>query len=106
MFRDILNSLKKEAEKRVTQVEEPKRSKDPIRSTGNRRYGSLVAWIKSNYGNYLSGGGTDEEVKQQLEQILRASIAKGDFQNNPDALRGFKTYINGKKYGDLVKLRE
>ncbi|MCX6643312.1 MAG: hypothetical protein NTV15_07975 [Candidatus Bathyarchaeota archaeon] len=114
MFRDLFGSLKKEAEKivaqqeekRVIQKEEPKQNREPVSSDGNKKYNSLVAWIKSNYGSYLRDGETSEQVNLQLEKILKESERKGDFENNPDALRGFKKYINNRKYGNLVKIRE
>ena len=60
MFKDLLGSIKKEAEKRIAQQEEPKKKdqknqKEPPKTQPQKRnrrsgkYGRLAAWIKSNY---------------------------------------------------------
>ena len=114
MFRDLLGSLKKEAEKRIAQQEEEKKREEPKqqeqpkqqqpRNRRSGKYGRLVAWIKSNYGNNFRDGQTSDEVKNQLDKILRELDQRGSL--GPDAKRGFRQYIDTRKYGDLVKIRE
>jgi len=114
MFRDLLGSLKKEAEKRIAQQEEEKKREEPKqqeqpkqqqpRNRRSGKYGRLAAWIKSNYGNNFRDGQTSDEVKNQLDKILRELDQRGSL--GPDAKRGFKQYIDTRKYGDLVKIRE
>jgi hypothetical protein len=109
MFRDLMNNLKKEAEKRITEQEaqkqqaEPKQQEKPKR-TGSRRYGRLAAWIKSKYGDNFKDGQTSDEVNLQLNKIFRDIDSKGGFGS--EARKGFKTYIDKRQYGDLVKIRE
>jgi hypothetical protein len=115
MFRDLLGSLRKEAEKRLTQQEEERKREEPKRQEQfkqqpqprNRRsgkYGRLAAWIKSNYGNNFRDGQTSNEVKNQLEKIFGELDKRGSIGS--DAKRGFRTYIDTRKYGDLIKVRE
>ena len=115
MFRDLLGSLRKEAEKRLTQQEEERKREEPKRQEQlkqqpqprNRRsgkYGRLAAWIKSNYGNNFRDGQTSDEVKNQLEKIFGELDIRGSIGS--DAKRGFRTYIDTRKYGDLIKVRE
>ena len=115
MFRDLLGSLKKEAEKRIAQQEEekkqdePKRQEQPkqqpqLRNRRSGKYGRLAAWIKSNYGDNFKDGQTSDEVKNQLDKIFRELDQKGSL--SPDAKRGFRTYIDTRIYGDLIKVRE
>jgi len=115
MFRDLLGSLRKEAEKRLTQQEEERKREEPKRQEQlkqqlqprNRRsgkYGRLAAWIKSNYGNNFRDGQTSDEVKNQLEKIFGELDKRGSIGS--DAKRGFRTYIDTRKYGDLIKVRE
>ena len=115
MFRDLLGSLRKEAEKRLTQQEEERKREEPKRQEQskqqpqprNRRsgkYGRLAAWIKSNYGNIFRDGQTSDEVKNQLEKIFGELDKRGSIGS--DAKRGFRTYIDTRKYGDLIKVRE
>ena len=84
MFRDLLGSLKKEAEKRIAQQEEEKKREKPKQHVQprqqpqprNRRtgkYGRLAAWIKSNYGNNFRDGQTSDEVKNQLDKITHTA---------------------------------
>jgi hypothetical protein len=115
MFRDILGSLKKEAEKQIAKQDENKKQEEQNRKEApklhlqqrNRRsgkYGRLAAWIKSNYGNYFKDGQTSDEVKNQLDKIFRELDSKGSLSG--DAKKGFRTFIDTRKYGDLVKVRE
>ena len=114
MFRDLLGSLKKEAEKRIAQQEEEKKREEPKqqeqlkqqqpRNRRSGKYGRLAAWIKSNYGNNFRDGQTSDEVKNQLDKIFRELDQKGSLGS--DAKRGFRQYIDTRKYGDLVKVRE
>ena len=117
MFRDLFGSLKKEAEKVLADQEEARKREEQNRSSSqkqqaqpqqrNRRsgkYGRLAAWIKSDYGNYFRDGQTSDEVKNQLDKIFRELDSKGDLSG--DAKRGFRTFIDTRKYGDLVKIRE
>ena len=115
MFRDLLGSVRKEAEKRLAQQEDERKreearrqeqSKQPPQQRNRRsgRYGRLAAWIKSNYGNNFRDGQTSDEVKNQLEKIFGELDTRGSFSS--DAKRGFRTYIDTRKYGDLVKVRE
>ena len=114
MFRDLLGSLKKEAEKRIAQQEEEKKREEPKqqeqlkqqqpRNRRSGKYGRLAAWIKSNYGNNFRDGQTSDEVKNQLDKIFRELEQKGSLSS--DAKRGFRTYIDTRKYGELVKIRE
>jgi hypothetical protein len=115
MFKDLLGSIKKEAEKRIAQQEETKKQDEQNRKENiktqlqkrNRRsgkYGRLAAWIKSNYGNNFKDGQTSDEVKTQLDRIFTELESKGSLSG--DAKRGFRTFIDTRKYGDLVKVRE
>src|SRR4030042_2908524 len=113
MFRDLLGSLKKEAEKRIAQQEEEKKREEPKqqeqpkqqqpRNRRSGKYGRLAAWIKSNYGNNFRDGQTSDEVKNQLDKILRELDQRGSL--GPDAKRGFRQYIDTRKHGHLVKIR-
>ncbi len=76
------------------------------RTTGiTSSYGRLAMWIKSNYGSRFRKGSTTEEVKQQLERVLRERERMGDFRDNPAIYKGFRAYIDKKEYGDLVRIR-
>ena len=70
------------------------------------RYGRLAAWIKSTYGDRFRDGSTTEEVKQQLEKVIRERERMGDFRDNPAIFKGFRAYIDLKEYGELVRIRE
>jgi len=117
MFRDLFGSLKKEAEKVLADQEEARKREEQNRKSSqqphaqthqrnrrNGKYGRLAAWIKSNYGNNFRDGQTSDEVKNQLDVIFRELDSKGDLSG--DAKRGFRTFIDTRKYGDLVKIRE
>ena len=39
-------------------------------------------------------------------EILRERERMGDFDDYPDAIKGFKAYIEKKEYGTLVRIRE
>ena len=117
MFRDIFKKIQKEAVKRIEEAEkESQESKNEqqhsTRKTETRkltpsgRYGRLAVWIKSNYGAWFKDGATTEEVYQQLERVFNDRKRKGDFRNNPDILKGFRAYIEGKQYGNLVRVSE
>ena len=113
MFRNILKGLKKEAEKIIKEVEdleedqeENREGEETYKSAPAGRYGRLAAWIKSNYGDRFQDVSTTDEVNEQLEQILKERERKGDFRDSPGVLRGFKSYINKKEYGDLVRISE
>jgi hypothetical protein len=113
MFRDLLGGIKKEAEKRMAQQEEAKKQenqnqkeapKPQMRNRRSGKYGRLAAWIKSNYGNSFKDGQTSDEVKAQLDKIFKELDSKGSISG--DAKRGFRTFIDTRKYDDLVKVRE
>ena len=115
MFRDLLGGLKKEAEKLLTEQEARKReeqnrnasqkqSQPQQRNRRSGKYGRLAAWIKSNYGDNFRDGQTSDEVKNQLDRIFRDLDSTGALSG--DAKMGFKTFIDTRKYGDLVKVRE
>jgi hypothetical protein len=109
MFRDIFKVLKKEAEKVIEeaekQAEKHEKTETPSQvPTG--KYWRLAAWIKSNYGDWFKDGATTEEVRQQLEKVFRERERMGDFRNNPAILKGFRVYIEGRQYGNLVRVRE
>jgi hypothetical protein len=70
------------------------------------RYGTLAAWIKTNYGSRFREGLTSTEVETQLTSILGELEAKGAFKKHPKIANGFRAYISEKKYGDLVKVSE
>ena len=113
MFRDILKGLKKGAEKVIEEVDELAKEQsekgdeeDSYSNVPVGRYGRLNAWIKSNYGNRFKDTSTTDEVKEQLEQILRERERMGDFRDYPDILKGFQAYIRSKQYGDLVRSGE
>jgi hypothetical protein len=112
MFRKLFNGLKKEAEKIIEEVEEWEEGQEeaaeeetPVASAYGR-YGRLAAWIKSNYGNRFRDGSTTEEVRRQLERVLRERERMGDFEYYPAIIKGFRAYIDGGEYGDLVRIRE
>jgi hypothetical protein len=117
MFKDLLGGLKKEAEKRVQELDEARKREEqnkketptirPPQQKRNRRtgkYGKLAAWIKSNYGNNFRDGQTSDEVKNELEKVFRELEAKKSLSGT--AKQGFRTFIDTRKYGDLVKVRE
>ncbi|MGD0804362.1 MAG: hypothetical protein ABSA11_09850 [Candidatus Bathyarchaeia archaeon] len=114
MFKDLLGGIKKEAEKRMAQQEDVKKQEEqkrneaskpqPQRNRRNGKYGRLAAWIKSNYGTNFKDGQTSDEVKAQLDKIFSELDSKGSLSG--DAKRGFRTFIDTRKYGDLVKVRE
>ena len=117
MFKDLLGGLKKEAEKHVQELEEarkkeeqtkresPKPQTQPAkRNRRNGKYGRLAAWIKSNYGDNFRDGQTSEEVKNELDKVFRELESKGSLSGT--AKQGFRTFIDTRKYGDLVKVRE
>jgi len=70
------------------------------------RYGRLAAWIKTRYGNRFRDGTTSVEVETQLENIFKELETEGVFRKHPKIANGFRAYINGRKYGDLVKVSE
>jgi hypothetical protein len=121
MFRDLLGGIKKEAEKRLAEQQEEERrrreqgQKEPskpqtqptVLGKRNRRtgkYGRLAAWIKSNYGNNFQDGQTSDEIKKELDRIYSELDRKGSLSGS--AKTGFRTFIDTRKYGDLVKVRE
>jgi|WetSurMetagenome_2_1015567.scaffolds.fasta_scaffold796400_2 hypothetical protein len=120
MFKDLFGSLKKEAEKRLAEQEEARRREEQGRREApkqssqniqggkrNRRtgkYGRLAAWIKSNYGDNFSDGQTSDEVKAKLDNIFADLVKNGQLSGS--ARDGFRTFIDTRKYGDLVKVRE
>ena len=122
MFRDLLGSLKKEAEKRIAEQEEARKReeqnrKEPAKASEhkawnqpqkrNRRtgkYGRLAAWIKSNYGDNFRDGQTGDDVKRELDKIFAELDSRGSLSGA--AKQGFRTFIDTRKYGDLVKVRE
>ena len=121
MFRDLLGSLKKEAEKHLTEQEEARKREEqnrretkpenqksqPQPQKRNRRtgkYGRLTAWIKSNYEKNFRDGQTSDEIKKELDKIFSELESNGSLSG--DAKRGFRTFIDTRKYGDLVKVRE
>jgi len=114
MFRDLLGSIKKEVEKQTASQQEPKKQENQNQKEApklqpqkrNRRsgkYGRLAAWIKSNYGNSFKDGQTGDEVKAQLDKIFSELDSKGSLSS--EAKRGFRTFIDTRKYDDLVKVR-
>ena len=112
MFRKLIKGLKKEAEKIIEEVEEWEEEQEegaeeetPI-TPSYGRYGRLAAWIKSTYGDRFRDGSTTEEVKRQLEKVLRERERMGDFRDNPAIFKGFRAYIDLKEYGELVRIRE
>ena len=112
MFRKLIKGLKKEAEKIIEEVEEWEEEQEegaeeetPI-TPSYGRYGRLAAWIKSTYGDRFRDGSTTEEVKQQLEKVIRERERMGDFRDNPAIFKGFRAYIDLKEYGELVRIRE
>jgi len=114
MFKDLLGGIKKEAERRMAQQEDAKKQEEqkrdeaskpqPQRNRRSGKYGRLAAWIKSNYGTNFKDGQTSDEVKAQLDKIFSELDSKGSLSG--DAKRGFRTFIDTRKYGDLVKVRE
>ena len=112
MFRNLLKGLKKEAEKIIEEVEEWEEEQDETLEEENYesvpagRYGRLAAWIKSNYGDRFQDASNTDEVKEQLEQILRERERMGDFMDNPAIFKGFRAYVDNKEYGELVRIRE
>jgi hypothetical protein len=112
MFRKLIKGLKKEAEKIIEEVQELEEEQkgaveEEVTVTPSYgRYGRLAAWIKSNYGNRFRDGSTTEEVKQQLERVLRERERMGDFEYYPAIMRGFRAYIDRREYGDLVRISE
>jgi hypothetical protein len=115
MFKDLLGSLKNEAEKRLAQQEELRKKEEQkqkdvtkpnpqSRTRRSGKYGRLAAWIKSNYGSSFKDGQTSDEVKTQLDRIFTELESKGSLSG--DAKRGFRMFIDTRKYGDLVKVRE
>ena len=112
MFRKLFKGLKKEAEKIIEEVEEWEEEQEeaaeeeaPV-APAYGRYGRLAAWIKSNYGNRFKDGSTTEEVRRQLERVLRERERRGDFEYYPAVMKGFRAYIDRGEYGDLVRIRE
>ena len=112
MFRKLFKGLKKEAEKIIEEVEEWEEEQEeaaeeeaPV-APAYGRYGRLAAWIKSNYGNRFRDGSTAEEVRRQLERVLRERERMGDFEYYPAVIKGFRAYIDRGEYGDLVRIRE
>ena len=122
MFRDLFGNLKKEAEKRIAEQEEARKREEqkrkeppkpetqklqPQLQKRNRRtgkYGRLAAWIKSNYGKNFRDGQTIDEVKNGLDKIFVELESKGSLSG--DAKKGFRTFIDTRKYSDLVKVSE
>jgi hypothetical protein len=112
MFRKLFKGLKKEAEKIIEEVEEWEEEQEetaeeetPV-APSYGRYGRLAAWIKSVYGDRFRDGSTTEEVRRQLERVLRERERMGDFEDNPAIFKGFRAYIDREEYGDLVRIRE
>jgi hypothetical protein len=122
MFRDLLGGLKKEAEKRLAEQEDARKREEQNRKetpkpetakqynqpqNRNRRtgkYGRLAAWIKSNYSQNFKDGLTSDEIKIELDKIFAELESKGSLSG--DAKRGFRSFIDTRKYSDLVKVRE
>lgn len=112
-FRDIFKSLKDEVEKRARQQEPQKQPEKPkheeTRPEGVRRrhgYRRLIAWLKENYGARFRDGSTTAAVQAELEKIYKELEAKGDFRDNPEIVKGWRAYIDGKQYGELVRISE
>ena len=112
MFRNLLKGLKKEAEKIIKEVEDMEEDQeetweeDNYTNTPVGRYGRLAAWIKYNYGDRFQNVSTTDEVTEQLEKILKERERKGDFNDFPEVKKGFKSYIDKKEYGDLIRISE
>jgi len=112
MFRKLFKGLKKEAEKIIEEVdkweeEQKEGAEEETPSTPSYgRYGRLVAWIKSNYGSRFRDESTTEEVKLQLEKVLRERERMGDFEDYPAIAKGFRAYIDRREYGELVRISE
>ena len=118
MFRDLFGSLKKEAEKRLEEEakrREEQNRKEPskpatmtpqtqLRNRRTGKYGRLAAWIKSSYGGSFRDGQTSDEVKLELDRIFAELERDGSLSGN--AKKGFRLFIDTRKYGDLVKVRE
>jgi hypothetical protein len=112
-FGDIFKRVKEEVEKRARQQEPQKqpekpteREVQPERIRKRRGYGRLIAWLKSNYGRRFRDGSTTAEVQNELEKIYKELDAKGDFKQNPKIIKGWRAYIDGRQYGDLVKVSQ
>jgi len=107
VFRDILKGLKGEIEKRTRPGEQPTQEEaQPTRVAEGRRYLRLSAWLKQNYRSRFRDGSTTAEVQSQLENIFKELEARGDFRKNPKIVKGFRAYIDGKQYGDLVRVSQ
>jgi hypothetical protein len=112
MFRNLLKGLKKEAEKIIEEIEDIEEDQEETLGEDNYlnapvgRYGRLAAWIKNNYEDRFQNVSTTDEVTEQLERILKERERKGDFRDFPEVKKGFKSYIDKKEYGDLVRISE
>lgn len=98
-FLDKLKKSLEEAKKLTTQPARP--TPQPVPRSCYER---LAAWIKTRYGNRFRDGVTSIEVETQLENIFRELEAKGAFKKYPKIANGFRAYISGREYGDLVKV--
>jgi hypothetical protein len=101
----FLDKIKKSLEEAKKLTTQPARAPTPS-SGAYSRYERLAAWIKTRYGNRFRDGVKNSEVEAQLQNIFKELETKGAFRKYPKIANGFRTYINEKKYGDLVRVIE
>lgn len=65
-------------------------------------YSRIVLWIQRRYGSYLQPGMDANQVKMQLDSIIRNEQARGIPAN---ALKGFRSFIDQQHAGMLFQTR-
>lgn len=101
-FKDIQDRIKKSTTPVETRKEQPSERQDVLHSS----YERLAAWIKTKYGNRFRDGTKSADVEAQLQNIFRELETKGAFRKYPKIAKGFRAYIDERKYGDLVRVSE
>ena len=63
-------------------------------------YDRIVLWVQMRYGSRLAPGMDANQVRSELEAIIRSERARGI---PDDALKGFRSFIDQQEYGMLIQ---
>ncbi len=63
-------------------------------------YDRIVLWVQMRHGSRLAPGMDANQVRSELEAIIRSERARG-IPN--DALKGFRSFIDQQEYGMLIQ---
>ena len=68
-----------------------------------QRYKKIARWLKEKYGDQFKEGDSIDEIEKQLTKIFKEDI-EPNFISEPKYVKGWKSYIAQRQYGDLVSV--